>query len=186
MLSQVGIYIKMICMSCFSLNFRQISKVREILKELSEGPRFHLSKNHIQHGTTSVFEHSLSVCYFSLKFSNFFHMKVDERSLIRGALLHDFFLYDWHKVKLDKLHGFNHPNIALKNAKEDYTINEIETDIIEHHMFPLTIKPPKTKEAFLVNISDKLCSLYETFKMNEWFGGIWSRKKADTFLNKGE
>lgn len=163
-------------MRYFSLGFHQISKVNAILTELSKTPRFHKSKENIQHGTTSVFEHSLSVCYFSLKFKNLFHIKVDETSLIRGALLHDYFLYDWHKVKLDKLHGFNHPKIALKNAMEDFNINEIETDIISHHMFPLTIVPPKTKEGFLVNISDKLCSLYETFKMNEWFNGKWARK----------
>ena len=46
-----------------------------ILSEFSKTPRFHKSKDNIQHGTTSVFEHSLSVCYFALKLKNLFHMK---------------------------------------------------------------------------------------------------------------
>ena len=56
----------------------------------------------------------------------------------------------------------------------EFTIDElylepllVEQDIIKHHMFPLTPCPPKTKEGWIVSISDKLCSTYETLKLNE-------------------
>ena len=75
-------------------------------------------KNYTQHGTTSVFEHTLSVAKFSLIFAinleNVLGVKVDREALVRGALLHDYFLYDWHKPseKRRGLHGFTHPAIA--------------------------------------------------------------------------
>lgn len=126
-------------------------------------------KKYTQHGTTSVFEHLLSVSYMALRISRFFGIKIDSKSMIRGALLHDYFLYDWHdKSSHHKLHGFYHPGIALNNARQCMQLNSIETDIIKNHMFPLTLPAPKTKEGIIVSCADKIVSLYETFKMNEW------------------
>ena len=34
--------------------------------------------------------------------------------------------------------------------------------MILRHMFPLTLKPPKYREAVILCISDKLCATYET------------------------
>ena len=53
-------------------------------------------KEFIQHGDVSVYEHSLRVAYLSIKIASKFHLRVNIRSLIRGALLHDYFLYDCH------------------------------------------------------------------------------------------
>lgn len=161
----------------FSLTIKQIKTVNAILDDLVHTSRILENQKYIQHGTTTVFEHCLSVAYFSLKFANLFHWKVDEASLIRGSLLHDYFLYDWHdKSTRVNPHGFLHPAVALKNAKEIYELNKKEEDIIIHHMFPLTLSPPRSREAFLVTIADKVCSIYETFKLNERKGGKLARK----------
>ena len=126
------------------------------------------NKKFIQHGTTTVYSHCRNVAYMSLRIARFFKAKVDTQSLVRGALLHDYYLYDWHdKAARPKLHGYYHPGIALKNAKRTLKLNSIEEDIIIHHMFPLTWPWPKTKEGWIVSLADKLCSLYETFKFNE-------------------
>lgn len=53
----------------------------------------------IQHGRVSCLEHSLSVAYYSYWLCRRLHLRVDGDSLIRGALLHDFFLYDWHTAR---------------------------------------------------------------------------------------
>ena len=119
----------------------------------------------IQHGHTTCLEHSLAVTYYSYVFSKYFNLNVDYESLIRGALLHDFFLYDWHiKENHKRLHGLRHPSIALKNAKKHFDLTSIECDIISHHMWPLTPSPPRSKEAYIVCLIDKWCSLRETFK----------------------
>ena len=44
----------------------------------------------------SVYEHSLAVARMCLRIAKYFPGEVDMRSLVRGALLHDYFLYDWH------------------------------------------------------------------------------------------
>lgn len=79
------------------------------------------------------------------------------------AFPHDYFLYDWHAYRGRPLHGFAHPKTALKNARQDFDLTKKEENIIESHMWPLLpTRPPKSKEALLVCITDKLCSLHET------------------------
>lgn len=129
-------------------------------------------KEFTQHGTTSVFEHALAVAKFSLIFAINLEaltgIKVDRTALVRGALLHDYFLYDWHKPseKRRGLHGFTHPSIACENAIRDFHIPPIEQDIIRHHMFPLTFFCPHSWEGWLVCFADKWCALCETFKVD--------------------
>lgn len=129
-------------------------------------------KEFTQHGTTSVFEHVIAVAKFSLLFAinleSLFGFKIDHRSLVRGALLHDYFLYDWHKPsdKRRGLHGFTHPAIACENAMRDFDIPPIEQDIIKHHMFPLTVIWPQSIEGWLVCFADKWCAVCETFKVD--------------------
>ena len=96
-------------------------------------------------------------------FARRFRLNIDEKSLIRGALLHDYFLYEWHeKDKSHRLHGFYHPSTALRNAKEDFDLNPIEENMIARHMFPLTPIPPRYKEAWILCLADKYCATVET------------------------
>lgn len=90
-------------------------------------------------------------------------MKVDRKALVRGALLHDYFLYDWHeKEEWHRLHGFRHPYFALRNASRDFKLSRIEENVILRHMFPLTPIPPSCREAWIVCMADKYCSARET------------------------
>lgn len=140
-----------------------IKLVDRELEELRKNSRFDQMKESIQHGCTTVYEHCISVAYTSCLIAKKTNANVDYKSLIRGALLHDYFLYDWHNNTGEGLHGFTHPKKALKNAKEDFVINKIEEDIIVKHMFPLTLKIPKYKESWIVTTADKIVSLRETF-----------------------
>jgi uncharacterized protein len=104
------------------------------------------------------------VAYLSYRVCKF--LKLDYRSAARGALLHDFFLYDWRNhdvpdLARKKFHGIEHPTIAVANAKKHFSINEIEEDIIKKHMWPLTLTPPKYKESFIVSFADKYLSSKE-------------------------
>ncbi len=143
----------------------------DTVSELCENPKVQSMREIMQHGDTSCLLHSLAVAYFSLYFVTRFHIGCDKKSLIRGALLHDYFLYDWH-IKSDrnehKLHGFTHPGAALRNAKRDFDLNDIETDIIARHMFPLTPKPPKYRESLIVCLADKYCAVIEVFQRHAY------------------
>jgi uncharacterized protein len=82
---------------------------------------------------------------------------------VRGALLHDYFLYDWHDHAPDRWHGFTHPRRALENASRDFALNGIERDLIAHHMFPFVPAPPRHREGWVVTLADKYCTLREVF-----------------------
>jgi hypothetical protein len=137
----------------------------EQLYDLFEIEQIFEMNQYIQHGNTSTLTHSLVVSYYSYIVSLHLPLKFDTRSVIRGAMLHDFYLYDWHiPDKSHKLHGYKHPNFALINARKYFTLNPVEEDIIAKHMWPLTLrKPPLCREAMLVCLVDKYCSFMETF-----------------------
>ena len=152
-------------MRLFYLNFNNINILkygRDIIK--SNGMKS--ERYFIHHGSISCFEHSLRVAEQSIKLAYFFHINVDKRSLIRGALLHDYFLYDWHiSDESHRLHGLIHAESALKNAERDFFLNNIEKDIIKQHMFPLKISVPRYRESWIVCIADKLCAINEIFSL---------------------
>lgn len=118
----------------------------------------------VQHGTVTRYEHCLSVCYIALCIADRYNIRVDRRSMVRGALLHDFFMYDWHDPgNLRLMHGFTHAKEALSTAQREFDLNEIECDVIKKHMFPLNISLPRCREAVIVSIADKVSAVLETF-----------------------
>lgn len=138
----------------------------DCISGLISHPMVRSMKNYIQHGSVDCLEHSLYVSYNSYLACR--RMGLDYRSAARGGLLHDFFLYDWHAEKPYRgLHGFAHPRIALRNANEYFRLNELERDIISKHMWPLTITPPKYREAYVVAAADKYCAFMEAFNFGE-------------------
>ena len=138
-------------------------KLEEIIAFLSENTRFNETKNFIKHCNTSVYTHVISVAKKSIEIAEKYNLDVDMDSMIRGALLHDYFLYDWHDGKRERwIHGFTHPMRAYKNAKSELNLDRIERDIIIKHMFPLTIIPPRYLESWIVTYSDKYVSAVET------------------------
>ena len=127
------------------------------------------TKYDIQHGNMSVRQHTINVAICSMLISEKLGISCDKKALVRGALLHDYFLYDWHDkdhANIFRLHGIHHPGIALKNAEDEFSLSEIEKDIIKKHMWPLTVVPPVYREAWIVSIADKYCSFMETVRLH--------------------
>lgn len=154
----------------------QNPEYKEILrrygKDLLEDSRFAVLKTFIQHGNVTVYEHCIHVALCAIRINKWLGVKCRPRDLIRGALLHDYFLYDWHKGDdpkniHPKLHGFYHPGIALNNATKDFHLSEREKDIIKKHMWPLTFFPPRCREAWVVCMADKYASTLETLKLKK-------------------
>lgn len=144
--------------------------IRKYGKDILSSENFIKTKEHIQHGNMTVHEHCINVAKTSLMIKEKLHIRCNNRDLVRGALLHDYFLYDWHKNDIDnphRLHGFYHPEKALANAKKEYMLTERQEDIIKKHMWPLTIVPPMCREAWIVTTADKYCSLLETLHLQK-------------------
>lgn len=128
--------------------------------------RLGLCREFVQHGDVSVYEHVVAVAVESCHMADALArhgIAVDRPSLVCGALLHDYFLYDWHDPEpWHRLHGFRHPFFALRNAEADFALGERERNIIVRHMFPLVPVPPTCREAWIVCGADKLVALRET------------------------
>ena len=137
-----------------------------ILEKYDRHPEVQRMREFIQHGDVAVYAHVTSVARASLSFAarlGRVGVSVDRASLLRGALLHDYFLYDWHDPDPShRLHGFRHPFFALTRAEEDFELTPRERNIIARHMFPLVPVPPTCREAWIVCLADKWCALRET------------------------
>ena len=136
----------------------------ETFRKITESKEYQRTKELRQHGSVTVFEHSVYVAATSLKLSQKLHLKIDEESMIKCALLHDYFLYDWHDENHPKFHGFRHAAIAAENANRDFGLTEKEYKAIRSHMFPLNLRLPTSREALLLTIADKYCAASETIK----------------------
>lgn len=138
----------------------------EEVRQVCSSSRMNKSRTFYRHGKINIYVHSLRVAYICYYWVKKYHLHVDEKALIRGALLHDYFLYDWHDKEHEhkRPHGFFHPSAALCNAKQDFILTRKEENIIQRHMFPLTLIPPGCKEAWLVCMADKVCSTRETVR----------------------
>ena len=157
-------------------------QIKEAAGDILESDNFNSTKGYIQHGNMTVNNHCMNVAKYSIALSEKLHIKCNKKELIRGALLHDYFLYDWHEPEhagLHNLHGFYHPGVALDNASKEYDLTEREKDIIKRHMWPLTVVPPRCREGWIVTTADKWCSLLETVHIHQGHG-----KKIDFNENK--
>lgn len=133
--------------------------------DILKSPGMQIAKENMQHGSVSVFEHSVCVALVCLWLVHRLHLKVNQRALVRGALLHDYFLYDWHvPAKWHRLHGFHHAARACRNAKRDFSLNAVEENMIRAHMFPLGIVVPRYRESWILWTADKICALRETLR----------------------
>ncbi len=119
----------------------------------------------VQHGRVSTWEHCVRVANRAVSLGEALHLRFSERELVRAALLHDYFLYDWHEPGHTK-HATMHPVFALENAREDFDLTPLEENAIAAHMWPLPPgRVPASTEAWLICAADKWCSLGETLFM---------------------
>lgn len=147
--------------SKFSLADERLNEYNSFVDDLFNNEVVQQMKNYIQHGNTTTFEHCVNVSYYNYLLCKKFSL--DARAGARGGMLHDLFLYDWHTYKGENgFHGSYHPKLALNNALKYFTISDLESEIIEKHMFPLTLSLPKHKETYVIILVDKYCGLLET------------------------
>ncbi len=136
-----------------------------MMKEILADPQVQSMAGNRHHLGSNTLDHVIYVTNTAYKLSRALRMRVDVAALVRGGMLHDFYLYDFSREKKNisaYRHGTGHADIALKNAKERYDLNEVEQDIIYSHMWPLNItRVPKYKESRLISAADKYCATVE-------------------------
>lgn len=141
-----------------------------LIRTMIKSEEFVEMKTHRHHVKGSVFDHSVKVAYLCYRHCKRFGTRVDLREMVRGALLHDYYLYDRRdKSQPHKLHGIMHPRQALANAVQKYPdLSATERDMIRRHMFPLTLVPPKTKSGRLLCFYDKVAAIDDYCRKSKW------------------
>lgn len=137
-----------------------------ILSDIQSDLHVQEMKKYKQHGNVTTYEHCENVAKLCYLFDKKLFLHTDLKSLLTGAMLHDFYLYDWHNKDDGKhrLHGFIHAKRAAENAKKYFAVNSDVSHIIYCHMWPINITSlPMSKEAWLVCIADKCIAVYESF-----------------------
>ena len=140
------------------------------INDLMDHPMVLKMDDYSQHLNTSRLQHSLNVAYYSFLFARKLNLNV--RDAVRGALLHDLFLYEWRTEQpVEGNHVLVHPIQALQNAREVTEVTPVMHDVIASHMWPVGNVKPKTGEGWLIQMIDKMCAVMEI--------GVQSSKKIE-------
>ncbi len=126
-----------------------------------EFKRMFSQRHHIK---DSLGRHTVSTARMGLKISDFLERRgitVDERKVVRIALLHDLGMLDRNeRYKNNYECGRLHPGNSAEAAKKLWpNIDDESLDAIKSHMWPLSLSVPKTKEAFILCLADKLATM---------------------------
>ena len=148
----------------FKLSDEEKERIEEFLKPYLSDEEVLKMKEYVQHGSVSTYEHAFRVAECCYYISRRLHIRCNEEDLMAAAFLHDFYLYDWHDADPShKFHGFTHAEAASINAARHFHISDNAENAIRSHMWPLNItKVPRSREALILTVSDKLCSAKET------------------------
>ncbi|AND78559.1 HD domain-containing protein [Streptococcus pantholopis] len=140
-------------------NYERDQEFMNHVGHLIRHPRFQRLDGITQHQHSTRLEHSINVSYTSFRIAR--KLGWDKKSTARGALLHDFFYYDWRVTKFNKSHAWVHPRIAVRNARKLTQLSKKEEDIILKHMWGATVAPPRYKEGYIVTMVDKYWAVKE-------------------------
>lgn len=142
----------------------------DIVSPILNSSEFKKRRKWIHHEDVFLYEHLLVVSYLSYKICKKYNLNYRDAAI--GGLLHDFYYSPWQdntleKKKFFKQHGFVHAREAMYNAYRVYPrfMNKRIANIIERHMFPLNIIPPKYIEGWVVTYVDKKVSMNITINI---------------------
>lgn len=127
-------------------------------QDLLRDPLVESMKTYRHHGDTNTHFHSVYVAYRVLRLCVRLDV-ADKREIVRAALLHDFYLYEWYTEKHDENHIFYHPKESVKNIEAHFgALSPMQRNMILSHMFPLTREMPHCRGAWLLTAADKRCA----------------------------
>ena len=145
------------------------SEIQQLAGDIVRHPQFQQLRGFQHHGEgNSVYDHSIAVAEAAYAIARRMRLSGDETaSVVRAALLHDFFGYDWHGdrfrrylrrysgiKRVVRMHAFVHGPIAANRARRTFGLTQRECDAIARHMFPLAAMP-RTRIAWIVTLADK-------------------------------
>ncbi len=153
------------------------AEAEKILASYLEHPTALEMKKYIQHGDITTYDHALAVAHRCYRYA--YKRRVNIEELTVAAFLHDLYLYDWHEPdKSHKWHGYHHAKRASENAERIFSVSPHVKSMIATHMWPLNLtKLPRSREAWILTLTDKAVSLGET--VNGFYKKIFGKRSAE-------
>lgn len=155
-------------------------QLEEVYQSFLNDERILKMKEISMHRGSNCYIHSFKVAKLAIKRA-LRHKKGNLYTILVGAILHDYYLYDWRKDRSKmKHHMSHHPYIAAENAERDFGIHESIKKVIHSHMWPVNITDfPKTKEARIISNADKTIYLKEIICSKRF-----KKKREDKYLEQ--
>lgn len=138
------------------ISLEEKKQLEEIYQSFLHDEKILKMKEISMHRGSNCYIHSFKVAKLAVKRA-LRHKKGDLKIILIGAILHDYYLYDWRVDKSKMRHHMgNHPYVAAENAEHDFGIHESIKKVIRSHMWPVNFRDfPKTKEARIISNADK-------------------------------
>ena len=137
---------------------------QDCLEDLMDSPQVQSMRSLPHHPGVNCYEHSVVVSYVAFRLAR--RWGLNYRSCARAGLLHDLYLYRWNDQSAHPgLQCFDHPEFALRNAMGLTHLSKLERNIILAHMWPLALHLPRSREAWVVSLADKLCATAEVVQL---------------------
>lgn len=158
----------------------QKDKLENIYQTFLNDDRILRMKEIPMHRGSNCYIHSFRVAKKAIKNAiRLFKKNIDLEVVLIGAILHDYYLYDWRANReYRKGHAKNHEKIASENASRDFDVPLEIKKVIESHMWPFSINSfPHTREAKVVSFADKSVATMEAFTSKKY-----KVKKRETYL----
>ena len=147
----------------------QKQEFENLIKDIENNDNFkELDKEH--HHGISRYGHSYRVAKGVYTVTK--KLKWNYQEATRAALMHDFYFDYQLEENTPAKNLVAHQNAAVLNASKYYTLSELQKNMIESHMFPLSKVVPKYKESICLTLVDKAVAIYEQnrFKMGMKLG----------------
>ena len=142
----------------------EMRMIRKYGNDILASDKFKDARKQIHHYRSTVASHSVQTAISGLRICRAlrkFGIKVDMRSVVRTALLHDLGM-----IGRDDLYRNNyecclrHPGNSAHISRQIWKgIDEKSVAAIKSHMWPLSLHVPKTREAFVLCMADKAASI---------------------------
>lgn len=147
---------------------------KEILSEgqkIFETSEFQEGTHQIHHKTNTVASHTLEVTDTAVKISDFLEEKgiyVNKEELIFCCLCHDLGIIGRDEKFANTLDCWlSHPKDSVEIAEKLYPgISDHTKRVISRHMWPATPMWPTSREGWILDLADTICSLKDFFHPN--------------------
>jgi len=137
---------------------REKEEFENLIKDIENNNNFKELDNELHHGI-SRYGHSYRVAKSVYKITKKLNFNYEEAT--RAALMHDFY-FDYQLEENTPMKNLiAHQNAAVLNASKYFELSDLQKNMIESHMFPLSKVLPKYKESICLTLVDKGVALYE-------------------------